>query len=178
MSTNNPFAEEEHGDHHEEPWLISYADMMTLLFGFFVLMYIFASQKSGAESVRENLSKFFGGQYAENTSFNAIAEEFEAILAGSEVLKDVDIKVFPDGIEFTFRSTVLFDSGKAVILPRAKEAIELLVSLISQQEGDMGVVVEGHTDDVPINTSIFRSNWDLSGARASTVIQLFENTGF
>ena len=173
----HPF-ESHRKDSHEEPWLISYADMMTLLFGFFVLMYVFAQQGKDTSSIRENLSKYFGGEYAEETSFTKVVEEFKSKMGESEILKDIEVKISPEGAEFTFRSTVLFATAKADILPKAKSALEVLISLLSENLKEVGVVVEGHTDDRKISLPPFYSNWELSGARASSVLRLFEKFGF
>jgi chemotaxis protein MotB len=179
---SDDFDEMPHEESHEEPWLVSYADLMTLLFGFFVLMYTFAMAKlenedQNMENVRKELSQYFGGEYA--TPYQKLAEDFKRSLKGSELGKSIVITTTPEGMTITMRSTTLFTSGSAGLYPQAKTIIESLATLLIDKSQKLKVVVEGHTDDEPLrSSSIFPSNWELSGARASSVVRIFEKAGF
>lgn len=150
----------------EDDWLVTYADAITLLMAFFVIMF----------SVSEP-----------NT------EKYERVTRGMvETLsrKDVEAPVTPNSGEqanvdtTTIGRTVQFQSGKmfapgsADILPEAYAQLDRLSqNLILLGNTKYGVIVEGHTDDVPISTAKFPSNWELSAARASAVVRYFLSRG-
>lgn len=167
---------EEHSEESDEIWLVSYADLMTLMFCFFVLMYVFAIRDSkGQVQIRQDLVKYFGGTYVPpykdlRETISTSAKQFP-FLENAIVAEDVD------GIEITFRSALLFTAGKSDLVPEAKEAIKILTRVLQKQAGMARIVVSGHTDDSPINTLQFPSNWELSSARAATVVRIFLDSG-
>jgi chemotaxis protein MotB len=175
IDPSSSHSEEEHGD--DEIWLVSYSDMMTLLFGFFVLLYVFASAKSGeAEKVKEGLAKSFGGTYVQ--PYEQLAEQLAAQLEEHPVLNLVEVQQPKDGMEITFRSNLLFASGSAELRPDVKKTMGMMANLISKNIDDAEIFVGGHTDDAPISTKKFPSNWELSGARASSVVREFISSGY
>jgi chemotaxis protein MotB len=157
-------------------WLVSYADLMTLLFGFFVLMFFFANEdkKDNWEKVRKEMAEYFGGTYVNPNA--DLATEIEKVLQDTPFKDDLEVRVFEEGLEVTFRSTVLFESGSADFTPQAIKPLNLLVEVISSRLKALHarIVVEGHTDDRPIATKVYPSNWELSAARATGVLRLFE----
>ncbi len=180
------FEDDDHGGHEEEgePWLVSYADLMTLLFGFFVLMYTFAAAKVPDDSmlsIRKELATFFGGEYA--LPLKNVAEEFKSSVEGTGIEKNLDVKLAPEGLEMIMRSKVLFLPGRAELHSSARKAFEHLAKVIvARQEKDKTEYViyfEGHTDSDPVSAkNIFPSNWELSAARASSVLRVFEGKGY
>ncbi|MCC7402760.1 MAG: OmpA family protein [Bdellovibrionales bacterium] len=170
-------SDEDHGD--DEIWLISYSDLMTLLFGFFVLMYVFASTKTGdAEKVREGLAKSFGGSYV--APYEELADQLkqQAESGDHPILGQIDVQKPTDGMEITFRSNLLFDSGSSELRAEVRETMKMIAELISDSVNDAEILVGGHTDDSPIHTSKFPSNWELSTARAASVVREFIGTGY
>lgn len=170
-------------EYHEEsePWLVSYADMMTLLFGFFVLMYSFANAKlTDDEShvkIRREIAKYFGGEYI--APLEKVAGELKRELLSTSILKD-SLEIFenPEGIRIDLKSQLLFSPGQAEILPEARIAVVKLADIVATKSDSVKIIVEGHTDDEPIlYAKEFPSNWELSGARASSVIRVFEQAG-
>ncbi len=179
--------DDHHGGDHDEPWLVSYADLMTLLFGFFVLMYSFAAAKNNQEgtiTMRAELAQFFGGTYI--NPLEGTGEKFKEAIANSpglseglkESLKDLIIKVTPEGLEVTFSSTALFKSGAAVLETDAKTVLNEFIKVISDNKEEYQVTVEGYTDATPMSSDRFPSNWELSASRATTVVRMFETNGF
>lgn len=171
---------DDHEEHqaHEEPWLISYADLMTLLFGFFVLMYSFASKNTSTaefDSARNEISKYFGNNYISETQ--KVMGEVKPILEKSPLKANYDIKEVYSGLEVTMRSGALFEPGNADLVNSVKPTIEDLIKFLLSKKDSILVEVEGHTDSSPI-TGRYPSNWELSGARASTVIRMFIEKGF
>jgi len=81
------------------------------------------------------------------------------------------VKTTTRGFVDPFRAARMFAPGSAEILPTAEEQLDRIAQLLTRQLGTVNykVTVEGHTDDVPINTPRFPSNWALSSARASSV---------
>jgi len=90
---------------------------------------------------------------------------------------EVVMRMTPEGFVISLRELGFFNSGQAVLLPGAAGKIEKISRILSQQRLELRV--EGHSDDQPINTAQFRSNWELSTARAMTVLLLLvDNAGF
>lgn len=90
-----------------------------------------------------------------------------------------EISMIPSerGLTISFADTVLFESGEAVIKPSAKNTLEEIVSILKPLPNS--IRIEGHTDDQPINTSQYPSNWELSTARATSMVKMFiDNYGF
>ena len=77
------------------------------------------------------------------------------------------------GLVLTFLDEIFFDSGKAVIKEEAYEALNKVASVLKETVPDSQVAVEGHTDNVPIKYSGWKSNWELSSGRALAVVHYF-----
>ena len=166
--------EEESGD---EIWLVSYSDLMTLLFGFFVLMYVFASKNTGdAEKVKEGLAKSFGGSYV--PPMERLADMLKAQAEEHPIMQLIEIEQPKDGMEITFRSNLLFASGSAALKPSVIDTMRMISKMVSTNVNDAEIFVGGHTDDVPISTKVYPSNWELSAARASSVVREFIVSGY
>lgn len=174
---NHSLHEEEHFEEASEKWLVSYADLMTLLFGFFVLMYSMSNvdQKKFAEAA-QSASERFGGEYQDPTEAvnRAIAKEIKSIPGAAG---EIEVKKGLLGIEVNFRGKVLFDSGQSALNPKGQELLGKLAAQIQKLGKEFSVRVEGHTDDVPISTPQFPSNWELSASRAIEVIKIFRAAG-
>ncbi len=84
--------------------------------------------------------------------------------------KDVTVKMMEKGLVITFVSEVLFDSGKDSLRPEAVESLQKIGKVLNTTVKDLKVGVEGHTDNVPIKYSGWKSNWELSAARALSVL--------
>lgn len=169
-----------HAEGHEEPWLVSYADMMTLLFGFFVLMYTFAMARLDEDpdkmvKMREEVAKYFGGDFI--TPMKDDIDEFKHKFVEDFNLSEIETKITPEGVEISFRSNLLFDLGEATLKDKGQRALKALTKLLMAKE-NVDVIVEGHTDDIPLRkNSHYRSNWELGGSRAASVIELLVTNG-
>jgi chemotaxis protein MotB len=174
--------EEDHEGGHDEPWLVSYADLMTLLFGFFVIMYSFATAKNSDEEsdifrIKKEIATYFGGEYI--NPMESVAKAIQKELNSTATGREVSFLFVGESLELIIQSKVLFSSGSAEIIPSQLPVIDnLLGVIVDRQIKGYQVIIEGHTDDVPISTEKFRSNWDLSAARASTVAMLLENKNY
>lgn len=206
--------------HNQERWLISYADFITLLFGFFVVMYSVSSVNEGKYKVlSETLSGVFNapqraiqpipvgeeiglpipaddhavmpppvapqpspepsttvkeqGQRSEalRSMANQFALEFDSLIDQDVV----NLQVSDQWIELSMRDSLLFGSGQAEPHYDAFPVMERIAGIISGT--DNAIRVEGFTDNRPIRTGRFPSNWELSAARASAVVRMLAAEG-
>ncbi|MGC9162172.1 MAG: flagellar motor protein MotD [Thiomonas sp.] len=206
-------AHEEHENH--ERWLVSYADFITLLFAFFVVMYSISSLNEGKYKVlSQTLIAAFTGQpttptpvqmgqpfssmpsaidlpplpkppkpeviqpgrggpaaQAVQKTLEAVAKQIQTLLASAIRKGDVQVRMTPLGVVIDIHDTVLFASGQAELTPQAKELLNQIAGVL--RGVSYPIQVNGFTDDRPINTPQFRSNWALSSARAVSVVEMF-----
>jgi chemotaxis protein MotB len=185
--------EEEH--ENLERWLITYADLITLLLAFFIMMYVFSKQDARKyDEVVGHLKTIFTGgpglsgqgktgetllfelpiKTAQGTREEVQRKLEDGIqsLADNEPIKK-NISIFSDerGIVIRVLEKAFFDEGKADLKERAKDALGKIVPVIKNV--DNLIRIEGHTDNVPINNHEFRSNWELSTRRATEVVSYF-----
>lgn len=210
---------EEHENH--ERWLVSYADFITLLFAFFVVMYSISSVNEGkyrvlsdalmsafhdparsldpiqvgelarapyspvdptvrqlppllepplSASLIEGVSGGGPGPQAE-----AIADEVQAAMQPLIDNDLIDIRRLDDRIEVEIKTSILFDSGSASADGESTPVLRRLAEILRDYPNR--IHVEGFTDNVPINTLVYPSNWELSAARAATVVRILEEYG-
>lgn len=185
---------EEHENH--ERWLVSYADFITLLFAFFVVMYSVSSVNVGkyrtvSESIKAALNPVVSPPSSPSAfSLNANKPALTApnapgsrevvirrlrnlaqVINRSPQMSRVKIVEKVNGdIVITIPDQVLFNSGEAAVRPEALRFLEGLGTAIL--ELNRHTRVEGHTDNVPIRTAQFPSNWELSAARAVMVVRV------
>jgi chemotaxis protein MotB len=200
--------DDEHENH--ERWLVSYADFITLLFAFFVVMYAISQVNEGKYRVlSDTLSSAFrsvpgttsGAQVAVNPNLpmaipfrrpnpgikvdenqrakkeklRNMAKDISSALA--PLVKEGKVRITEGalGITVDINASVLFAPGDARLDTGAMQALAAVAQVLVPT--DFPVIVEGHTDNTPINTAQFPSNWELSGMRASSVVRLFIESG-
>lgn len=188
-------------------WLVSYADFITLMFAFFVVMYALSSVNEGKYRIlTESLNNAFGkGQREVVRQDNAVvpmdlqqhqdaarlrAEAAakrrdrrmrELAVALKDALAPLDAKG-PLRVTMTAKGIVVEIGASALFAPaEAKlepQAVEVLVTAAKVLSGSENALrIEGHTDAIPIATPVYPSNWELSAARASAVARLFVDNG-
>jgi chemotaxis protein MotB len=211
-------ARKKHSEEHEnlERWLVSYADFITLLFAFFVVMYAISSVNEGKYRV---MSDSLINAFKDPQSTDKLIEmstKHPEMLAGTgkpigktvpqprqtpdtpertkaaesmkkvaknvlqamqPLIQDGQVRVTqsPRGITVEINASVLFKSGEAVLQPQSTEALAAVAQVLAQVENP--IQVEGHTDNIPINSPSFPSNWELSSSRAGSVVRLFSERG-
>lgn len=160
-----------------EAFLIPYSDLMSILFAFFVLVYALSDLNEA------KFLEFFSGLDNRNlkvptANVSLTQEEVEMLTKVKELIKD---NVDPDSIKrgdvvsVQLESQALFDPASADLISDANDILyQSLKPYI--KKGVKQIVVEGHTDDVPIRSDKFPSNWELSSARASSVARFIINT--
>jgi chemotaxis protein MotB len=190
-------------DEHEnlERWLITYADLITLLLAFFIMMYVFSKQDAQKyDEVVGHLKTIFTGgsgisgqgkdsgallielpvkttQGSGDEVRKRLEDEIRSLTDNESIKKNVSIFSDERGIVIRILEKAFFDEGKADMKERAKAALGKIVPVI--RDIDNQIRIEGHTDNVPINNHEFRSNWELSARRATEVVSYFiEKYGF
>ena len=89
--------------------------------------------------------------------------------------KEVDVQMNDKGLVITFVSEVLFNSGKADLRDESLSKLDKVASVLTTTVSDLNIGIEGHTDNVPIKHSGWKSNWELSSARALSVLHYLED---
>jgi len=158
----------------EESWLLSYADLITNLLLFFVLLL---SAANISKSRMQQIAKSMSGADSP-ASLEAIRKEIDAKIAEQHLKDLVQTVVANDGLEVSFNSGLVFDSGKAAIRPEMEQTILNMLKVLGPYSGKYSFAVEGHTDSTPLlGGATFATNWELSSARAITVRQRLEEVG-
>lgn len=167
--------EEEH--ENVERWLISYADFITLMFTFFAALYALSSMdKAKIEKFSGSLREVFKvieepiPLYEEKTK--ALMEDLRNSIKD---VAGVSVKTDPRGVVVMFSDAVLFASGSAEIKQEALGVLEKLSKSLNTAPGR--IIIEGHTDNVPISAGKYTSNWELSTARAASVLHFLITKG-
>ncbi len=166
-------------------WIVPYGTLMTILMIFFLVLYAFSFVVSGVrfEKIVQSLQKDVGGEvnreYMERVIKKArereAAEEMDGLIDEKGLKKFANVKIDKEGIKVIFRSPVIFDLGKAELRAETISVLREVAKVIKDMPNQ--VVVEGHTDDKPIVSGEFRSNWELSTARAFSVVRYFIEQG-
>ena len=176
-----------------ERWLLTYSDMITLLMIFFIMMYVISNVNAQKfQQLANTLGSVFGNQgnimpntgnsilqdqvnlsggsnEADIAQMNQIKEQLEKYFQMKGIAGQVSVQMEERGLVISLQDTVLFNSGSAALTPAAENIIAEVGKTI--QSLPNFVLVEGNTDNLPINTAEFPSNWELSSARATNVVQ-------
>lgn len=168
---------EHHEEHADETWLIPYSDLLTLLLALFIVLFATSSIDKGKAAQME---------YAMAAAFNSLpADQLSGtVMSFLEDAKDLelgeDIGMGSDskGAVLDIASLNLFEQADAKITPDGIKLLKRIAVLLSSNKYKrFRVVVEGHTDDIHVSTSLYPSNWELSASRAAAVVKEFIKTG-
>jgi chemotaxis protein MotB len=157
-----------------EGWLTSYADLITNLLIFFILIMSASELQMGKlESIASAFSQTVSPKSLSHAE-KVLSEEIKK----QNLDQQVEVKMTNSGLEISFNSGVTFASGGADVLPEMVEPLKKVMALLPEYADRYKFAVEGHTDEEPVKKeSIFKSNWDLAAARALKVRDLLENVG-
>ena len=185
-------------------WLLSYADFITLMFAFFVVLYTTSNRDVGkyhtfgdamtnafskndraqaTDTIVSILPKVQNVEAIKKLELETIRREKMRSIASnimstmSSLVKDGQVRVTQStrGLTVEINASLLFSSGQATLTP---ESIKVLTGVAQMlKDDDHDIQVEGHTDNTRINTPNFPTNWELSTARASSVVRLFAENG-
>lgn len=156
----------------DEGWLITYADTITNLMALFIMILAMSNiDMSAFEQVSSQLQKDFSGKETARP-ITEIREQIQAIIEDKHLQDEVSVTQDKKGVVVEFASSILFHSGKADLLPTiAPIFTEIARELKTETYKSYTIEVEGHTDDNPIRTAEFPSNWELSTRRATNVVR-------
>lgn len=184
---------EKKGSH--ERWLITYADMITLLLIFFIVMYTLSRiDVKKFQYLSASLSKAMGAgsmmldspgpsvvpgiagtvpdsslQSVENTQMENMKRDLEKYIKDSNLQAKVSVTMEERGVVLSFQDEVLFRLGSAELTPKARQIVLKIGPMLAEMPNYLRV--EGHTDDLPIVNAPFPSNWELSAARSNSVLK-------
>jgi chemotaxis protein MotB len=182
-------------EHGTPTWMCTFADLMSLLLCFFVLLLSFSEMDAAKyKQVAGSLEKAFGldkedptmgsngGCIITSSSFPRpmvdVQSKIMDAVAGEVSTGIIDAEPEPFGIIITIKDQIAFDSGKAKLKKTFTPILDKLGETFSKRPEIGVIIVSGHTDNIPINKnkSDFNSNWTLSSARAVAIVEyLTEN---
>ncbi|KYH35609.1 motility protein B [Clostridium tepidiprofundi DSM 19306] len=179
-------------------WLTTYSDTITLLLTFFVLLYSFSTVDAEKfRSIANALQTVLSGNPSRTVlelnmsdgdvpmigmpvpmtkknggdSNDDMYESMNALLEENNLKDVVDVRKDSRGYIFELKDKILFETGQAYLKEDSKPILDVITKYISSIKNQ--IIIEGHTDNVPIHNSKYYDNWDLSSARANTVARYF-----
>lgn len=162
-----------------EDWLISYADLVTLLMAFFLSM-LSISQVDPVlfEQMKKGLRSDLGKDKDVKTPLGEIKHDLDSLLAAERKAGSVSVDLNREGIVVEFSSSAIYDPGKADIGPAAMANMDKVAQAIENIDYyPFKIDIEGHTDNIPIKTLQFPSNWELSVSRATNIVKYLIGKG-
>ncbi len=162
----------------QEDWLLTYSDMVTLLLVFFVLLFSFSEiDQSRFEEIHQSLQGSLL-QQEETRPFGEVEEQINNAIVEYELEEVIETEETGLGVQLQLGSTFLYEPGSAQIREEMEHPLQIIAERIGEIDGiDYKVEVEGHTDDVPISTAQYESNWELSAHRATNIVRFFNGHG-
>ncbi len=191
-----------HDEEDTDRWLVSYADFITLLFAFFVVMYSISSVNLGkyrvlSDSMTTAFSKVAGEPVLLGTQLGISVQRapisigvkgqvgLKAMRETAAAIEDSMKRWIKQGqiavrgnekwLEVEINSSILFASGRAQLSTQANKILAEISGVFKRTNNP--IYVSGYTDDVPINTLQYPSNWELSSARAASVVRVMAQSG-
>ncbi|MDC0591615.1 flagellar motor protein MotB [Bacteroidota bacterium] len=161
-------------------YLLTYSDMITLLLAFFAILIASSTPDQALwDQMKEGMRSEVTGTEIQKTPLAEIKADLDSILTTEREQGLVNIDLTNKEIVMTFNSSSLYISGGAELLPSGEGIIRKVGDALNGLSFyNFKVDIEGHTDNVPINTLRFPSNWELSVARASEVVKFLVNLGY
>ena len=170
-------------------WLLTYADLITLLLAFFIVMYSISQidakkfgqmsealagvLKGGTIVIKQGsqIGALEGGGVLKKVFLKSLGDQIKRDFQGLGNEKMVNTEVSERGLIIHIMESALFETGSAVLTERARNTLDIVAVHLKNVPNH--IRVEGHTDDRPINTVRYPSNWELASARATEVVRHF-----
>lgn len=166
-------------------WMVTYSDMMSLLLTFFILLFSMSTISSDKfDNIMSSFQSILSGSKSDSILYDGdnlidlheeliqteeMYDKVSDYLEDQDLGSDVSVSMDSKGIFVEMKDAILFESGRAELKPEGIEVLKKLEGLISDFDNEL--VIEGHTDNVPMTSGRFPSNWELSTARAVTVVR-------
>lgn len=187
---------------NSERWLLTYSDLITLLLTFFIILYSISQQDAAKfQAVAESLNGALTGskeivgespgisqipgnqgfhldvsdadkEKAEQNRLKEIKKQVEEMAKKEGLQSSISVTLEERGVAIRIIDRVLFNSGFADLTPQADKILKSIGKILLSSQGQY-IRVEGHTDNVPISSEKFASNWELSASRATNVLRMF-----
>lgn len=187
---------EHHEEHMDETWLVPYSDILTLLLALFIVLFASAQidQKkfdqiaqafnaafnNGSPWILEGNKSMVNGQTSpmqmtsgdgkeqaymqESSQLSQVKQSLDKYIQENNLAGDLQTVLTEEGLMIRIKDTALFPSGSAELLPESRRFGAVIAKMLKPL--NQKIIISGHTDNVPINTREFPSNWDLSSKRA------------
>lgn len=192
--------EHPHEEEAGEAWLLPYSDLMTLLLALFICLFGISSLNAGkAKQMSASFQSAFNlggpsffqgsgtglGQYAqmgstqdagvaaylaENQQMENTQEKIQEYIKENKLEGELSVNITEGGLLVRISDRALFPSGSAELLPESQKIIPIIADMLGKMQQQ--VLISGHTDNVPIATSRYPSNWELSTDRAQNFMRL------
>lgn len=161
-------------DDESESWLVTYADAITLLLAFFVMLMSFSKVDIVTfEQVKAGIARDLG-QRSITRPAAQLRAQLDTLVDSLGVADAVKINIYERGIVLELAANAFYQPGAAEIRPETRSILDSVAgTLESPQYSKFQIAVEGHTDDSPLTGTGYASNWELSAARATNVVRLF-----
>ena len=180
---------------NSERWLVTYADMITLLMVFFIVMYSMANtdlkkfaQVAQSMQVAFNVvgmgkgagllggggashkpSLFFQNLPARQRDYVSVSADMSAFAQQAGIEGQISVNTNVEGIIISLSDAMVFEPGSAELRPESKETLGKIAAILSTMPNR--VRVDGHTDNIPTNNPLYPTNWELSVARAVSIVR-------
>lgn len=198
-----------HEEHeNDERWLITYADMITLLMVFFIVMFSMANtdlkkfaqvaeamqvafnvigvgSKSGAALIgtangaginNRPIPNFLKNLPTRQQDFISVTSELTTFASEAGLASDISVNMNMEGVIISLSNALVFEAGSAELKPEAVDTLHKIGEILNMTHNP--VRVEGHTDNMPTNDPLYPTNWELSVARAVSIVHyLIKNEG-
>lgn len=167
---------------NEEPledWLLSYADMITLIMAFFVMLVAISKVDANLyERVQSGMAKDVGNRTAARP-IETVRKELAQVISATKGGDDaVDVGTDERGVVLNLDANAMFKPGSAEMRPEILPVIKgITETLTNERFATYRIEVQGHTDDTPVKTAQFPSNFDLAAARALTALRTMNTLG-
>ncbi len=167
----------------DQEWLVTYGDLITLILVFFILLYAISSVNKGKfKKIANMFSNTFGGTTIVSESSGSgegildlglMVRELNRIIIKSKLSDSIVVTTNGKNIIIRGKGDIFFNSGSAQLTPQIKKFLSSIAPILKATDKKIEVI--GHTDDLPIKSKIYPSNWELSTARACSVIRYLIN---
>ncbi|WP_404404377.1 flagellar motor protein MotS [Jeotgalibacillus malaysiensis] len=189
MARRKRFISVSPSENNTPKWIVTFADFMMLILVFFILLFSISQVDSEKfDSISQSFrnqgvfdqsdtvipfdEEWLEEEIREDQELQTLYQDINSFLLENDLTDQVTASQTDRGVVITLQEQVLFDSGRAELLTEAEPVLQEVGNLL--EDIPNFVRIEGHTDNRPIQTAVYPSNWELSGARASSVVRYMQ----
>lgn len=167
------------GEENVDSWLMSYADMITLLMCFFIIFVsVSEPKKDKLSEIADGMAGKFGSVEYETPLMGAI-RSLRTVIEEKRLYKDVAIQARSNGLLLELSTRKFFKDGGAELDEATVPELDTLLEAMKQSDlTNYNIVIESHTDDVPPKSGLYRTNWELSSVRAAKLANFMAGENF